>query len=469
MAVFQYRGLDKSGRPISGTMAAEDATNLEEKLRASGYWLLESQARETRTARTSGGKAGAIAWGTGVKRRDLIEFCTMMSFQCRAGVPLVQGMKGVAEDCLNLRFRQVIQGLAHHLEAGLLLNEAMAQYPQVFPRQMTSVLRAGELGADMPGAFTSVRDYLEWLEEMMRDVRQASIYPMISTNARRYARAFLIDPGLSLNGGGLPYTQNNSGSVVTNNSGENIPPASPRLLVLSTIGRALPTNIVSGVASSTNFNAIWDWNDASSVLPATSFAWTGWPNSDDLKVQRVNLSPLFVHLLLTTYSSAGSPRYSIDSTSWSTALVITNNLTIVDSYFIQDSAVVLYKHTGDTDSQQILIRDSSFVYDQNVWRGSILGGFFLAGLDVASVVDQYLSAPSNNRAQNGTNQQSIVVQAMKTYMDRYGDWALAGFPHGNNPEPPTYTAAKNAQVAMLTAVQDQYLANSHNPTNVPCQ
>src|SRR5207244_6585172 len=63
--------------------------------------------------------------------------------------------------------------------AGLLLNEAMAQYPQVFPRQMTSVLRAGELGADMPGAFTAVRGYLEWLEEMMRDVRQASIYPMI--------------------------------------------------------------------------------------------------------------------------------------------------------------------------------------------------------------------------------------------------------------------------------------------------
>src|SRR5437867_13352763 len=103
----------------------------------------------------------------------------MMSFQCRAGVPLVQGLKGVALDCTNLRFRVVLQGLTHHLEAGLLLNEAMAQYPQVFPRQMTSVLRAGELGADLPGAFTSVRNYHEWLEEMMRDVRQASIYPMI--------------------------------------------------------------------------------------------------------------------------------------------------------------------------------------------------------------------------------------------------------------------------------------------------
>ena len=181
MAVFQYRGLDKSGRSISGTMAAEDAINLEEKLRASGYWLLDAQAKEgTQKSRNgSGGSAGAIAWGTGVKRRDLIEFCTMMSFQSRAGVPLVQGLKGVAEDCVNLRFRVIIHGLARHLEAGLLLNEAMAQYPQVFPRQMTSVLRAGELGADMPGAFTSVRDYLEWLDEMMRDVRQASIYPVI--------------------------------------------------------------------------------------------------------------------------------------------------------------------------------------------------------------------------------------------------------------------------------------------------
>jgi len=36
MAVFQYRGLDKSGRAVAGTMAAEDAINLEEKLRASG-------------------------------------------------------------------------------------------------------------------------------------------------------------------------------------------------------------------------------------------------------------------------------------------------------------------------------------------------------------------------------------------------------------------------------------------------
>jgi type IV pilus assembly protein PilC len=176
MAVFQYRGLDNKGRAVIGTMAAEDAINLEEKLRASGYWLLKAEVKEHSASAKKGAFSGMAA---GVKRRDLIEFCTMMSFQCRAGVPLVQALKVVGEDCPNLRFKRVIRDLHHHLEAGLLLNEAMKEYPDIFDRQMTSVLRAGELGADLPGAFVSIRNYLEWLEEMMRDVRQASVYPMI--------------------------------------------------------------------------------------------------------------------------------------------------------------------------------------------------------------------------------------------------------------------------------------------------
>ena len=56
------------------------------------------------------------------------------------------------------------------------------------------------------------------------------------------------------------------------------------------------------------------------------------------------------------------------------------------------SVLALYKNTGELDSQQIMIRDNSFVYDQNVWRGSIGGEGFLAGLDIASVVDRFLTA-----------------------------------------------------------------------------
>ena len=113
MAVFQYRGVDKSGRAVAGTMTAEDAINLEEKLRASGYWLLDAKAREQGPAKKSGpGQASWISWGTGVKRRDLIEFCTMMDFQSRAGVPLVQALKvGSVHriNAVNIRIDRILQ------------------------------------------------------------------------------------------------------------------------------------------------------------------------------------------------------------------------------------------------------------------------------------------------------------------------------------------------------------------------
>src|SRR5439155_11214837 len=94
----------------------------------------------------------------------------------------------------------------------------------------------------------------------------------VTINSRRQPRFFLIDPALRTgnNSSGLPYNQTNwvFGSVVTNNGGVIVPPLSARLVILSSISLGLPAGITNGVASSIDFNAIWDWNQASGDLPA---------------------------------------------------------------------------------------------------------------------------------------------------------------------------------------------------------
>jgi len=301
----------------------------------------------------------------------------------------------------------------------------------------------------------------------------------VTTNSRRQPRFFLIDPALRIgnNSLGLLYSQTNwvSGSVVTNTAGVVVAPLSPRLLILSSIGRALPTNIVSSVASSTNFNAIWDRNDTGNALPATSFAWTGWPNGDDLKVQRVNLSALFVRLILTTNVSE-SAYYSIDSTNTSDKYNVLSPGR--DGYFIKNSVLYLYTQgRTNIDSQQILSRDTSFVYEQNVWRSSLTGGSFLAGsLDLGSTVDKYLEAPENTNAMytltnNGhgntssMTQQSVVVSNMIAYMKAYTNWAASGFSDWTKK-----STASSAQLNLKTVVQGQYLSSGNylpRPTDCP--
>src|SRR5207249_12231901 len=130
------------------------------------------------------------------------------------------------------------------------------------------------------------------------------------------------------------------------------------------------------------------------------------------------------------------------------------------SYFIQNSVLTLYGGSGSIDSQQILIQDSAFLYYLDRWHGSVSGAAFIAGLDIAAVVDQYMAAYPNARAQNGTNQPAVVVHSMISYMDAYSTWAGSGFPYSSGTAP---SYLLSAQAAMMTAVQGQYLHNSYNP------
>src|SRR6185369_4491453 len=127
MPIFRYRGVDQGGRSISGLMVATDEPNLEEKLRASGSWLLEAEREKIAIleAKVVNPRLKWLNWYGRAKRRDLIEFCTLMGFQCKAGIPLLQALEVAAQDCENPQFQQILIGLQRHIEGGLLFYQAL--------------------------------------------------------------------------------------------------------------------------------------------------------------------------------------------------------------------------------------------------------------------------------------------------------------------------------------------------------
>jgi type II secretory pathway component PulF len=181
MPLFHYQAIDQKGHTLNGAMAAEDEGMLEQRLRALDCWLLDATVRNPAPAaqRQAEETRARKGWFTGVKRRDLIELCTLMSFQTRSGVPVVQALEVAAQDCENASFRKVIDGVRRQVEGGLLLNEALAKYPRVFDSQFVSLVRTGEMSSRIPDTFQDLRDYLDWIEQLMADVRQASIYPAV--------------------------------------------------------------------------------------------------------------------------------------------------------------------------------------------------------------------------------------------------------------------------------------------------
>ena len=180
MPVYHYRGFDNTGRVVRGSLAADNELGLEDKLRIAGLWLVDAETDPDSAAdKRRADRPKWLQWFTKTSRRDLIEFCTLMSFLTKVGISLVQALQIAAQDCDDRRFREVLHGLQRHLQGGLHFYEALEKYPEVFAPNFTYMVRAGEMSGNLPNTLEEIRRYLTWLDQVIADVRQATIYPAI--------------------------------------------------------------------------------------------------------------------------------------------------------------------------------------------------------------------------------------------------------------------------------------------------
>lgn len=176
MKKFAYQGVDQAGKAVQGTLEARDEATLEERLQSMGVWLVSAKADRPITSKS---KLGGWRLGGDGGRRELIDFCTLMSFQLRVGVSMIPALEIAAADCPNPRFRATVAELRRCVESGESLADGMARFPRVFAVQFTSLIRAAESSGTVPEAFVELKRYLEWQEQVISDVRQATIYPAI--------------------------------------------------------------------------------------------------------------------------------------------------------------------------------------------------------------------------------------------------------------------------------------------------
>jgi len=247
----------------------------------------------------------------------------------------------------------------------------------------------------------------------------------VLTNGRRYSRAFLVDTNLVIGGGGLPYTQGTNGTTR---------PLSARIIIVSSLSRALPASITNGVPSATDFSNIWNAAE-NTVPPGSSFA--GWAGTgDELRIKKLNLEPLFYQLMLVNHSSDtnNAPRFSIDNSS--VAGVPFGPLG-QNRYYLDGSIVGLHDSV-QVQSRQLLKRNISFLFESGTWRVDLPGdnqSFSASGVDFYNHALTFFSRPNNPWAAQGASQWGVMI-AMYTFMFDYTFWAneCPHFDaHGNQP------------------------------------
>ena len=180
MPLFRYQAVNAQGRNLRGVMPAQNETELERKLKDVGLWLMEAVEEAPADTGVKPQRQFFIRPVNGKKqRRELTDFCMVMTFQLRAGIPLPRALGIAAEDCLEPAFRMILRSMQAQIETGLQFHEVLANHPRIFSRHFVSVVRAGELTGKLPDTFVDLKLYTEWTDRLAADVRQATLYPVI--------------------------------------------------------------------------------------------------------------------------------------------------------------------------------------------------------------------------------------------------------------------------------------------------
>lgn len=168
---YTFRGVDAGGRIHRGTRTVPDERALELDLRARGIWILEASPKVEKRRQTP--KSG------GVRRSDLIAFCASMRFQAEAGIPLVQALDGFALESTGSPLGPILREVRERVEGGQTLSMALESWPRAFPRELIQLVRVGEGCGSLPEAFGEGQRHLEWMDRLVRDVRQATLHPVL--------------------------------------------------------------------------------------------------------------------------------------------------------------------------------------------------------------------------------------------------------------------------------------------------
>lgn len=176
MAQFQYQGVDKEGKKVSGQLDAPSEGDLRMVLRSMG--VRPTRIGKTGLLNSDIGKLIKDTSGT-VRIEILVAFTRQLHVLISSGIPLVQALDVLADQASDKSLKVIVTAIRERVSAGSYLWEALSAYPKAFPKLYVSLIRAGESSGAMDQMLRRLSRYLEDADRLRKMMKSAMLYPLI--------------------------------------------------------------------------------------------------------------------------------------------------------------------------------------------------------------------------------------------------------------------------------------------------
>ncbi len=168
MPKYQYTAQNEAGKRVKGVQEAADETDLYQRLRQDGLFLLTHKEKtDTRTRKK-------------IKTKDLADFCRELATLLEAGVSLVRALGIISEEeNLKANHRLIYADLQKLIRQGVALSDAMEQQGDAFPELMIHMFRSAEASGKMDQTAFRMANHYEKEAKLKSKVSGAMVYPCI--------------------------------------------------------------------------------------------------------------------------------------------------------------------------------------------------------------------------------------------------------------------------------------------------
>ncbi len=187
MPIYSYKGIDSTGKKVSGTLDADNLKVARARLRKINVF-------PTEVAEGSAAKSGTkgFKFFQKVSVQEIAEMTRQLATLIGANVPLVDSLNALVDQIENAKLKQALSDIRDKVVEGSRLADAMKAYPFIFSPLYLNMITAGEASGAMDTVLNRLAEFTESQAKLRSKVKGALTYPVVMGGVGVLLMCFLL-------------------------------------------------------------------------------------------------------------------------------------------------------------------------------------------------------------------------------------------------------------------------------------
>lgn len=184
MPTYRYLAKDISGKSYKGLIEASSEREARRILKSQKLYIIY--------IKESSDLWKKLTYKKKVSLPELVAFTSQFSTLLRSGIILTECLTTLAGQTDNQYFKDVLIDIRKSVDSGISLSDAIAKYPDIFPKIFVSLVRTGEITGNLDLMLERLSKYFDDQHELREKIKSAVTYPTIVIIAAIAVVIFLL-------------------------------------------------------------------------------------------------------------------------------------------------------------------------------------------------------------------------------------------------------------------------------------